>query len=81
MNLENQKNNSNEKDSSKEQKENPQKYAHSSQIPEGKNLVSCVICTKEIPQSAAITREGSDYIRYFCGPNCYQQWQQRNGVK
>ena len=41
--------------------------------PEG--LVSCEVCLKEIPRSVARSQEGSDYVLYFCGDNCFVAWQ------
>jgi hypothetical protein len=41
--------------------------------PEG--LVACEICLKEIPRSVALSQEGSDYVLYFCGDNCFVEWQ------
>ena len=41
--------------------------------PEG--LVSCEVCLKEIPRSVARSQEGSDYVLYFCGDNCFAVWQ------
>ncbi len=37
-------------------------------------LVSCKTCLKEIPQSIAHTEEGEDYVLYFCGLECFDQW-------
>lgn len=37
------------------------------------SLLSCEVCCKEIPKSAALTVEGADYVRYFCGVECYQK--------
>lgn len=36
--------------------------------------LSCEVCKKEIPRSAAQSAEGDDYVFYFCGPECYAQW-------
>ena len=36
--------------------------------------VSCSICRKEIPLSAALTPQGADYVGYFCGIECYGQF-------
>ncbi len=36
--------------------------------------LSCEVCLKEIPESTAYTQEGEEYIRYFCGIDCYQKW-------
>lgn len=37
-------------------------------------LVSCATCMKEIPPSGAKHDETSDYVRYFCGLDCYEKW-------
>lgn len=34
----------------------------------------CHTCLKMIPKSAACSPEGEDYIRYYCGLDCYTQW-------
>lgn len=39
-------------------------------------LVSCEMCLKEIPHDHAGKEETEDYVRYFCGLECYQQWKQ-----
>lgn len=36
--------------------------------------VSCIVCLKEIPLSAALTPEGGDYIGQFCGIECYEHF-------
>ncbi|WP_408605648.1 DUF3330 domain-containing protein [Methylosarcina fibrata] len=36
-------------------------------------LVQLDFCSKEFPRSAALPVEGADYIRYFCGAECYQK--------
>lgn len=40
----------------------------------GTSPVACEICLKEIPRSVAQSQEGSDYVYYFCGADCYQRW-------
>ena len=42
---------------------------------EPEKMVACDICLKEIPDSAAKSMEGADYIHHFCGLECYQKWQ------
>ncbi len=37
-------------------------------------LVSCRICRKEIPLSTALTPQGAEYIGYFCGIECYEEF-------
>lgn len=36
--------------------------------------IECEMCLKEIPESAAFTPEGSDYVGHFCGIACYQEF-------
>jgi len=38
--------------------------------------VACKVCLKEIPRSVASSQEGSDYVLYFCGDNCFVEWKQ-----
>ena len=47
------------------------------------DLVSCEMCLKEVPRSEAAVPEATDYVLYFCGLECYQQWkeQQAKGVE
>jgi hypothetical protein len=36
--------------------------------------VKCEVCLKEIPKSEAKCAEAVEYVAYFCGLDCYQQW-------
>ena len=36
--------------------------------------LSCDVCLREIPRSAAMTVEGADYVGEFCGLECYQEF-------
>jgi len=36
--------------------------------------LSCDVCLREIPRSAAMTAEGADYVGEFCGLECYQEF-------
>ncbi len=36
--------------------------------------VPCSVCRKEIPLSTALTPQGAEYIGYFCGIECYQEF-------
>jgi hypothetical protein len=38
-------------------------------------LVSCDICSKQVPTSEATIPEAVDYFVHFCGPACYDKWQ------
>jgi len=40
--------------------------------------VSCAICRKEIPLTAAVIPEASDYMAHFCGLECYEQWKRQS---
>lgn len=43
--------------------------------------VPCENCHKEIPESAAQTAEGHDYVKYFCGEKCFKEWEKRKKKK
>lgn len=42
------------------------------------DLVSCEICMKSIPQSEADCVEAEDYVAYFCGLDCYEEWKKQS---
>lgn len=46
---------------------------------EASQQVSCSLCHKEIPLSAALTPEGADYAGHFCGIECYEQFTRQQG--
>jgi hypothetical protein len=37
-------------------------------------LLPCAVCQKEIPKSVALSSEDQDYVLYFCGLDCYENW-------
>ncbi|MEW5904999.1 MAG: DUF3330 domain-containing protein [Pseudomonadota bacterium] len=39
--------------------------------------VTCEVCLKEVPLSAAVHFEAQDYVVYFCGLECYVRWHDR----
>ncbi|MDD5250326.1 MAG: DUF3330 domain-containing protein [Rhodocyclaceae bacterium] len=41
-------------------------------VPE--TVLRCEDCLRDIPPSAALTAEGSDYVGAFCGLECYQKF-------
>lgn len=43
----------------------------------GAEMVACDICLKEIPASEARSDEASEYVRYFCGLECYAKWKEQ----
>ena len=34
--------------------------------------VPCAVCQKEIPKSLAMVAEAEEYIRYYCGLECFE---------
>jgi Domain of unknown function (DUF3330) len=56
----------------------PSESSHGSR--EAASSVPCGACQREIPLSAAVWREGSDYVAYFCGLECYDRWRNRSGA-
>ncbi|HZE91348.1 MAG TPA: DUF3330 domain-containing protein [Rhizobacter sp.] len=39
--------------------------------------INCCVCCKEIPLDAAFTPEGAEYVKHFCGLECYQRFEAR----
>lgn len=39
--------------------------------------VACTVCFKEIPLSEATSVKATDYIVYYCGLECYDQWKKQ----
>ncbi len=37
-------------------------------------VLTCDVCCKEVPRSEALSAEATDYVYYFCGPDCYGKW-------
>lgn len=35
---------------------------------------SCALCGEAVVPAEARSVEVQDYMLYFCGPDCYQQW-------
>ena len=40
--------------------------------------VSCAICRKEVPLTAAVIPEAADYMAHFCGLECYEEWKKQS---
>jgi len=36
--------------------------------------VACAVCLKALPLSEATSVKATDYIVYYCGLECYDQW-------
>jgi hypothetical protein len=45
--------------------------------PADTGTVSCDECASEVPAEKAIKSEAQDYVRHFCGLECYGRWQKR----
>lgn len=43
-------------------------------LPDDTQLVSCEVCIKTVPLSESHISEAQDYITFFCGLDCYEQW-------
>ena len=43
--------------------------------------VACQICLKQVPRSVAKSPEGTEYVYYFCGAECFDQWRAGPGSK
>ena len=43
--------------------------------PIAEDTVSCQVCLKEVPVSEATSAEGAEYFLYFCGAECFAQWE------
>lgn len=41
-------------------------------------MVKCEVCLKEIPATEAKNEEATDYVRHFCGLECYTKWNEQN---
>lgn len=37
----------------------------------------CMQCLKDVPLSATLSEEGSDYLHHFCGLECLETWRQK----
>ena len=41
-------------------------------------MIPCEVCMKEVPVSEAAIEEADDYVRHFCGLECYAEWRAQN---
>ena len=39
-------------------------------------VIDCEICLSVVPKEQSEYAEVDDYVVYFCGLECYQQWKQ-----
>jgi hypothetical protein len=46
---------------------------------ENSHPVTCNICHREVPRAESLSAEGQDYLWFFCGLDCYEQW--RHGAE
>lgn len=54
-----------------------------SPLPGEEQLISCKTCLESVPLSESKITEAEEYIAYFCGLECYDQWihQQPTDIK
>lgn len=45
---------------------------------DSEGTIPCEVCMKEVPASEAKIEEASDYVRYFCGLECYKKWREKS---
>ncbi|OGT22128.1 MAG: hypothetical protein A2V90_05655 [Gammaproteobacteria bacterium RBG_16_57_12] len=43
--------------------------------------IACDVCLKEIPEDAAKTFEGDEYLLHFCGLECLTKWKKAHPPK
>ena len=43
--------------------------------------VSCEVCRRELAAHQALTREGEDYVLWFCGGHCYEKWRRAHAER
>ncbi len=48
--------------------------------PSSHQYVACAVCLKEIPHSEAKQFEAQDYVAYFCGLDCFDQWRRQHNT-
>jgi hypothetical protein len=41
------------------------------------SVLTCEVCLEEIPESGSYSDETSDYVRHFCGLECYRLWREK----
>lgn len=46
--------------------------------PDQAEIIQCDICMKEIPASEARSAEAQDYVRHFCGLECFDRWSKQD---
>lgn len=40
-------------------------------------ITRCQMCMNEVPISATLSDEGSDYLHHFCGLDCLEVWRRK----
>ncbi len=43
--------------------------------------IACHVCKHEIPKSAALNAEGSEYVHFFCNVDCLDYWKKEKDGK
>lgn len=52
----------------------------SEQNPTHDETIACTTCQLEVPETAAHTFEGEDYVQHFCGLDCMVTWKKEQGL-
>ena len=52
-----------------------------SQVSQDYEKVNCEVCLKSIPKSESKNAEAVDYVAYFCGLECYDNWKNQANNK
>lgn len=57
------------------------KTSSSSTLPTDEQIVSCKLCLESVPLSESDISEAEDYVAYFCGLECYDEWKKLQADK
>ncbi|HEU4620819.1 MAG TPA: DUF3330 domain-containing protein [Burkholderiaceae bacterium] len=55
----------------------PRAAIEDSAVEEAHPATSCEECLRRIPQDARTGRDLEEYVRHFCGDECYEIWRAR----
>jgi ribosomal protein S26 len=58
-------------------KQDPNPGSQREVIASGSSRLSCDECMRWVPAEKAVKAEAQDYLRHFCGLNCYSRWRKR----
>jgi len=52
----------------------PREAIEAAGVEEADPKISCEECLKRIPHDARTGRDLEEYVRHFCGQDCYESW-------